>query len=107
MRKDDGAVPTRIAPRSRARSRALHSFDPGLTGAARSARLRLASLLADPGPLPLLEATLLIAAEEHPEMDLAAQVARVETIGAEAFARVASLQNPFARVESIRTLLYD
>ena len=105
MRKDEAA--TRLATRARGRSRPLHSFDPGLSAGARAARQRLAALLADPGPLPLLEATLLIAAEEHLELDLAVQIARVETIGSEAFSRVAPLENPFARVEAIRTFLYE
>ena len=60
-----------------------------------------------PGPLPLLEATLQIAAEEHESMDVLAQIARVETIGAEASERVAGLTNPFARLDAIRVFLFD
>lgn len=106
IRKDD-TQPARLVTRSRGRSRSLHSFDPGLSAGARAARQRLAALVADPGPLPLLDATLLIAAEEHPELDLAVQVARVETIGAMARERITPLSNPFARVEAVRALLYD
>lgn len=106
IRKDE-TPSTRLAVRTRGRSRALHSFDPGLSAAARAARQKLAALVADPGPLPLLEATLLIAAEEHPDLDIGVQVARVETIGAEAASRVARLANPFARVEAVRTLVYE
>ena len=40
-------------------------------------------------------------------MDIGVQIARVETIGAEARERVATLRNPFARVEAVRTLLYE
>jgi regulator of sirC expression with transglutaminase-like and TPR domain len=106
IRKDDSSL-ARLAPRARSRSRAFHSFDPGLAPGARAARQRLAALLVDPGPLPLLEATLLIAAEEHLEMDIAAQIARVETIGAMALERVMPLLNPFARIEAVRMLLYE
>jgi regulator of sirC expression with transglutaminase-like and TPR domain len=78
-----------------------------LTPGARAARRRLATLLASPGPLALLEATLQIAAEEHEDMDALAQIARVETIGQEAAARVAPLDNPFARLDALRVFLFD
>ena len=106
IRKDD-AQPARLAVRSRGRHRSLHSFDPALSVEAKAARQKLAVLVADPGPLPLLEATLLIAAEEHSSLDVGTQIARVETIGSIARERVAHLRNPFARVEAIRTLLYE
>jgi regulator of sirC expression with transglutaminase-like and TPR domain len=81
--------------------------DPLLTPNARAARRRLAVLLASPGPLALLEATLQIAAEEHEGMDVLAQIARVETIGVEARSRLARLDNPFARLDALRVFLFD
>jgi regulator of sirC expression with transglutaminase-like and TPR domain len=57
--------------------------------------------------LPLLEATLQIAAEEHETIDVLAQIARVETIGAEAKRRVSALSNPFARLDAVRILLFE
>lgn len=81
--------------------------DPLLTPRARAARKRLAVLVSKPGPLALLEATLEIAAEEHETMDVMAQIARVATIGAEAQRRLAGLENPFARLEAVRGLLFE
>jgi regulator of sirC expression with transglutaminase-like and TPR domain len=106
MRNDD-ALSTRPAPRPRARTKDGHTYDPSLPQHAREARERLAQLLGQPGPLPLLEAMLLIAAEEHEGLDLLAQISRVETIGVEAARRVAGLSNPFARLEALRSLLHD
>jgi len=106
MRNDD-ALSTRFAPRSRFRSKDGETFDPALPPHARATRARLAQLLGQPGPLPLLEAMLLVAAEEHEGLDMLAQISRVETIGAEASRRVSGLANPFARLEALRTFLHD
>ena len=106
IRKDD-TIARRPASGARVRPEGPNSLDPALPAHARRARQELASLVSAPGPVPLLEATLLIAAEEHPGLDVALQIARVESIGAEAFRRVAALSNPFARVESVRTLLFE
>lgn len=103
----DPTAATPFASRVRARLRAGAPSDPLLTPRARAARRRLAVLLSGPGPLPLLEATLQIAAEEHETIDVLAQIARVETIGAEAKRRVAALENPFARLDAIRILLFE
>lgn len=81
--------------------------DPLLPPHAAAARSRLAALLGQPGPLPLLEAVLLVAAEEHAAMDVLTQVGRVLTIAAEAKERVAAQSNPFARVEVMRSFLFD
>jgi len=81
--------------------------DPALARHVRAARERLATLLGFPGPLPLLEAVLHIAAEEHVGLDVLAAIGRVETIGAEAARRVAPLENPFARLDAVRALLFD
>lgn len=96
-----------LASRAKARARSGAPGDPLLTPRARAARRRLAALVGRPGPLPLLEATFEIAAEEHESMDVLTQIARVETIGAEAKARVSRLTNPFARLDALRVLLFD
>lgn len=103
----DPPAPTPLAARTRARFRTGAPSDPLLTPTARAARRRLGVLLSDPGPLALLEATLQVAAEEHESMDVLAQIGRIETIGAEARARVAPLENPFARIEALRVLLFE
>jgi regulator of sirC expression with transglutaminase-like and TPR domain len=103
----DPLTPTRLPSRAKARVRAGAPSDPLLTPSARAARSRLAVLLGSPGPLPLLEATLQIAAEEHEGMDVLAQIARIETIGAEAKKRLAGLTNPFARLDALRVFLFD
>jgi regulator of sirC expression with transglutaminase-like and TPR domain len=103
----DPAAPTPLALRAKVRVRAGAPSDPLLTPRARAARLRLATLVGSPGPLPLLEATLEIAAEEHETMDVLAQIGRVETIGAEAKERLAGLANPFARLDALRVFLFD
>lgn len=107
MKPGDPAVPTPLAARARPRVRPGAPSDPLLTPRARAARRRLAELLLNPGPLPLLEATLEIAAEEHETMDVGAQVARVETIGAEAASRLAGLTNTFAKLDALRVFLFE
>jgi regulator of sirC expression with transglutaminase-like and TPR domain len=103
----DPAARTPTAARSKGRTRLGAPSDPLLTPRARAARRRLAALVGQAGPLSLLEATLEIAAEEHEDIDVLAQIARVETIGAEARRRIAGLVNPFARLEALRALLFD
>jgi regulator of sirC expression with transglutaminase-like and TPR domain len=103
----DSTPATPVASRARSRVRSGAPSDPLLTPRARAARRRLTAHLASPGPLPLLEAVLEIAAEEHETMDVLAQVARIETIGAAAKERVADLTNPFARLAALREFLFD
>ena len=103
----DPAARATTASRAKGRLRRGAPSDPLLTPRARAARKRLAVLVGRAGPLALLEATLEIAAEEHESMDVMAQVARIETIGAEAKRRLAGLTNPFARLEALRGLLFD
>jgi len=103
----DPTTPAPLASRARPRVRAGAPSDPLLTPNARAARRRLANLLSNPGPLALLEATLQIAAEEHENMDVLAQIGRIETIGAEALRRIGPLDNPFARLDALRVLLFD
>jgi regulator of sirC expression with transglutaminase-like and TPR domain len=103
----DSTPATPVASRARSRGRSGAPSDPLLSPRARAARRRLTAHLADSGPLPLLEAVLEIAAEEHEAMDVLAQVARIETIGAAAKERVANLTNPFARIAALREFLFD
>jgi len=104
---NDSTPATPLASRARSRVRAGAPSDPLLTPRARAARRRLTAHLASAGPLPLLEAVLEIAAEEHETMDVLAQIARIETIGASAKERVAGLTNPFARLSALREFLFD
>ena len=101
------AVPTSTAAGARSRVRPGGPSDPLLTPRARAARRRLTAHLASPTPLPLLEAVLEIAAEEHETMDVLAQIARIETMGAAAKERVSPLTNPFARLDALRAFLFD
>ena len=103
----DPAAPTPLAARAKSRVRLGAPSDPLLSPRAKAARRRFAALLCSPGPLPLLEAALEIAAEEHETMDVGAQIARVETIGAEARERLAGLTNPFARLDALRVFLFE
>lgn len=70
------------------------------------ARRRLAALLQD-GPLDIVEAALVVATEEYPELDIAREKRRLESMGAEAARRVATLQNPFARLDALRSYLFE
>jgi len=104
--KDD-ALSTRPSSKARARAKPQHAIEAALPPLARAARTRLGELLLAPGPLPLVEATLLVAAEEYPELDVMAPMARVEAIGTEAARRVAGVTNPFARLDAVRALLFE
>jgi regulator of sirC expression with transglutaminase-like and TPR domain len=103
----DQDLTSRPASRGRARDHRGAPSDPLLPPHAAAARSRLAKLLGRSGPLPLLEATLLVAAEEHPEMDVLTQIGRVLTIATEAKARVAAHENPFARIDALRSFVFD
>lgn len=100
-------MPTPLATRSKSRVRPGAPSDPLLSPRARAARRRLAELLYSTGPLPLLEATLEVAAEEHETMDVVAQIGRVETIGAAAAERLAGLTNVFAKLDALRVFLFE
>jgi len=71
------------------------------------ARERLAAALAIDGPLELLEATLLVALEEYPDLDIRREAARVRIISAEGARRVEGCANPFARLDGLREFFFD
>ena len=103
---DQSLTSSRVS-RGRARDHHGAPSDPLLAPHAAAARSRLARLLGQSGPLPLLEATLLVAAEEHPELDVLTQIGRVLTLAGEAKARIAAHENPFARIEALRSFVFD
>ncbi len=71
------------------------------------ARRRLSELLAREGPLDLLEACLLVAAEEYESLDVEREVRRVDALGDEARHRIEGLTNLFARLDAVRTYLFE
>ena len=71
------------------------------------ARPRLAALVSGKDDFDLLEACLLVAAEEYPHLDLGAETARVDALGRGALARVEPLTNFFARLDALRTFLFE
>lgn len=72
-----------------------------------AARDRLATLVKGPLPFDTLEACLLVALEEYPDLDLAREVRRVEAMGEEAARRTAGVANFFARLDAIRVYLFE
>ena len=70
-------------------------------------RDRLARCLSRPGPLDLLEAALVVAGEEYPDLDVARERARIEALALEGARRAEDLENPFARHEAVRAYLVD
>lgn len=79
----------------------------GLPRHATEARGRLVRLLSGGGPFDLLEAALLVAAEEYAGLDIAKEARRIDILGGEAAARLSGLTNPFARVDALRAFLFD
>ena len=69
-------------------------------------RDRLAELVSR-DDFDLLEACLVVAAEEYPLLTIPSEIARVDAIGAEAARRVSGLSNFFARLDALRVLLFD
>src|SRR3990172_160997 len=70
----------------------------------KTTRRRLAALLQD-GPLDIVQAALVVATEEYPDLDVAREKRRLGSMGNEAAHRVAALQNPFARLDALRSYL--
>jgi regulator of sirC expression with transglutaminase-like and TPR domain len=70
-------------------------------------RQRLADALSADGPLDIVEAALLVAGEEYPDIELARERARLAAMGKEALRRVGDLDNPFARLDGVRVYLFE
>jgi regulator of sirC expression with transglutaminase-like and TPR domain len=71
------------------------------------ARRRLAALLAHGEDFDVVEAALVVAAEEYPALDVAREMRKIESIGLEAMRRADRLQNPFARLDAVRAYLFE
>jgi regulator of sirC expression with transglutaminase-like and TPR domain len=71
------------------------------------ARSRLAELLAAPGPLDVIQAALLVAAEEYPDLDVGGEAQRIRLICVAGAERVDGLTNPFARLDELRSYLFE
>jgi regulator of sirC expression with transglutaminase-like and TPR domain len=71
------------------------------------ARRRLTELLADGDDLDLVEAALWVAAEEYADLDVEHHCGRVRLICAEGARRVDEITNPFARLDGLRTYLFE
>ena len=71
------------------------------------ARRRLAELLEVEGQLDLVEAAMWVAAEEYPDLDVEHECSRIRLICAEGARRVHQITNPFARLDGLRTYLFE
>ena len=71
------------------------------------ARRRLAELLGAEGQLDLVEAAMWVAAEEYPDLDVEHECSRVRLICAEGARRVHQISNPFARLDGLRTYIFE
>lgn len=70
-------------------------------------RGELCQLLDARGAFDIVEAALLIAAEEYPELDVEREARRIRLIAAEGARRAFNLSNPFARLDVLRAFLHD
>lgn len=101
------SVPARrISDRSPARHHPPAPFD-GPGPVARAARERLARMRDGREPFDVVEASLLVAQEEYPDLDVLRVYATLDGLGVEAARRVAPHRNPFARIDALRTFLFD
>jgi regulator of sirC expression with transglutaminase-like and TPR domain len=80
---------------------------PRLTERQTRIRGRLRELLQGPGAFDIVEASLLVAAEEYPDLEVEREAARIPVLGREAARRVQGLTNPFARLDALRSFLFD
>ena len=71
------------------------------------ARRRLSELLASHETFDLVDASLLVALEEYPELDLKRERERIDEIARAGAARVSGLENPFARLDGLRVYLFE
>lgn len=74
----------------------------------RSPRQAFADLMARPDEeIRLDEASLLIAAEEYPDLDIARYLARLDTMAEELRARSGDLEEALPRIEALNTYLFE
>jgi regulator of sirC expression with transglutaminase-like and TPR domain len=71
------------------------------------ARRRLATLLQRGEDFDVVEAALIVAAEEYTGLDVVRERRKLESIALEAGKRAARLSNPFARLDAVRAYLFD
>lgn len=71
------------------------------------ARHRLQAMLTIGEPLDIVDVSLAVAAEEYPDLDIEREAGRVRLIAAEGARRVFELTNPFARLDVLRTYLFE
>jgi len=72
-----------------------------------AARCELLTLLSASGPLDLVEAAMLVAAEEYDDLDVQHECKRVRLICSEGARRVWEETNPFARLDGLRHYFFD
>ncbi len=70
-------------------------------------RRNLATLLTSGTGFDPIEAGLWIAAEEYPDLDVEREAGRFRLIAAEGARRAQGLDNPFARLETLREYVFD
>ncbi|ANM29709.1 hypothetical protein ABI59_09155 [Acidobacteria bacterium Mor1] len=73
-------------------------------GAARSA---LSELIGDTPHFDVLHAGLLVGAFDRDDLDIESDLARIRELGNEAARRAHGLENPFARLDAVRELLFE
>jgi regulator of sirC expression with transglutaminase-like and TPR domain len=78
-----------------------------LDDGARRPRRELQQLLTSDGAFDIVEAALWVAAEEYPDLDVEHTAARVRLISAEGSRLAQGMTNPFARLDALRTHLFD
>lgn len=71
------------------------------------ARQQLELLLGAGAGFDIVDAAAWVAAEEYPELEVERLLARVRLISAEGARRADDLSNPFARLETLRSYLFD
>ena len=82
-------------------------MDTAEQGRQRETRQRFAERVGSHGPLDLVETSLLVAAEEYADLDVSRETARVHIIASEAARLVVGLPNTFARLDGLRSFLFE
>jgi regulator of sirC expression with transglutaminase-like and TPR domain len=82
-------------------------LSPGGTERRSRIRAELAELVGERQSFDIVRAALLVAAEEYPDLDVDRETSRIPVLGREASRRLQGLENPFARIDALRTFLFD